>query len=118
MRNYHGAGDTLTLVCPSGGRASGDGVVVDAIFGVAAISADAGAEIEVKVTGEFWLPKTAGEAIGQGAPIYWDNSPAPGTASKFAPGNMIIGVATRAALAGDASVLVRLNGAFAVETET
>lgn len=118
MRNYVQPGDTLKVTCPAGGRAAGDGVLVDALFGVACGDADAGDDIEIKTTGVFWLAKTAGEAIGQGAPIYWDNTPAPGTASKFAPGNVLIGVATEAVLAGSTNVPVRLNGAFAIEPQT
>jgi predicted RecA/RadA family phage recombinase len=106
MRNFVQEGSVITLVAPHDVK-SGDGVVVGAIFGVAAYDALAGAEVECSVEGVFNLPKAAG-ALAQGALVYWSVSPA-GVAGS---GAKLIGVTTKAAASGDTTVDVRLNESF------
>ncbi len=108
MKNYTQRGDTLTLVAPYD-VASGAGMLVGAIFAVAATTAKAGDAVEGDVVGCFDLPKAAG-AVTQGAKLYWDNTAR--VVTTVATNNTLIGVATRAAANGDATANVRLNGAF------
>jgi predicted RecA/RadA family phage recombinase len=57
MKNFVQPGDVVTLTAPSGGVSSGDLVVIAAMCGVCATDAAEGAEVEVKTTGVFDLPK-------------------------------------------------------------
>ena len=107
MKNFIQKGDTLTLTAPTGGVASGDGVLVGSLFGIAAGDAAENDNVEVQTTGVFDLPKATG-AVTQGAKIYWDNTNKNVTTT--ATGNTLIGAATVAAVSGDATVQVKLNG--------
>ena len=107
MKNFIQKGDTLTLTAPTGGVSSGDGVLVGSLFGIAAGDAAENDNVEVQTTGVFDLPKATG-AVTQGAKIYWDNTNKNVTTT--ATGNTLIGAATVAAVSGDATVQVKLNG--------
>ena len=107
MKNYVQRGDVLTVPAPSGGVIAGAGVLVGAIFGVAATSQDAGADVEIATVGVYELAKAA-VAVDLGAPLHWD-----AVAKKIttvADGNPIIGTATAAAISGAATARVRLLG--------
>lgn len=108
MKNYIQPGDTVTVSAPAT-VASGAGVLVGSLFGVACGAAASGAEVEVKTTGVFELPKTSALAISVGDLIYWDNTAKEVNKTNT---NKAIGVAVSAAANPSASVLVRLNGAF------
>jgi predicted RecA/RadA family phage recombinase len=107
MRNFIQTGDTLTFTS-SDPVTSGQGVFLNALFGVAASDAPAGTPFEAAVVGVFELPKAAG-AIEAGAKVYWkaDTSNVTSTAA----GNKLIGAATEAAADAATTVRVRLNGA-------
>lgn len=107
MRNFVQPGDVVTLTAPAGGIATGEGLLVGALFGVAAYTAAEGEEVEASLVGVFELPKGSG-AIGEGAKAYWDSAARAVTVT--ATGNKLIGAAIRAAASGDAAVRVRLNG--------
>lgn len=107
MRNYIQIGDTITAVAPTGGVTSGDGVLIGSLFGVAAYSAAAGEEVELRTVGVFTLPKAAG-AITFGSKAYFDG--AAGNITGTATGNKLIGATIADAATGDATTLVRLNG--------
>lgn len=72
MQNFVQAGGTITATAPSGGATSGDGVLIDHLFGVAAITAAEGADVELVTEGVFDIAKEAGAGIAAGAPAYWD----------------------------------------------
>lgn len=108
MKNFKQPGDTITVTAPAA-VASGDGVLVGSLFGVANYSADNGAEVEIKTTGVFELPKTSALAISVGDLLYWDNSAEVVNKTNT---NKLIGVAVSAAANPSASVEVRLNGAY------
>ncbi|KIN73261.1 DUF2190 family protein [Sulfitobacter guttiformis] len=107
MRNFIQPGDTLTFTS-SDPVNSGQGVMMNSLFGVAASAAAAGDPFEAAVVGVFELPKTAG-AITPGAKVYWKADTADVTTT--ASGNKLIGAATEAATDGANLVRVRLNGA-------
>lgn len=108
MRNYIQKGDTLTVVCPAGGVASGAAALLGALFGVAVGGAAEGEPLQLATEGVFELPKLAAAVFAQGGKVSWDaaNSrcDAPGT------GKAPIGVATDAAGNGTALARVRLDG--------
>lgn len=108
MKNFIQTGDIVPVTAPAGGLASGAGVLVGSLFGVAIGPAAAGAAVEISTRGVFDLPKTGSGALAAGAKVYWDDTAkaATGTAS----GNSLIGVALAAAAADSANIRVRLNG--------
>lgn len=108
MKTFIQSGAVLALIAPYA-VASGGGALVGSIFGVAVNTVANAAEGEFAVTGVHDLAKATG-AVTQGALIYWDNTNKVVTTTSS--GNKLIGVAAAAALSGDATARVRLNGAF------
>jgi len=112
MKNFVQPGDMLTLTAPYD-VASGGGVLVGSIFGIAAFAALNGASVEAKTTGVFDLVATTHattQAFAVGDAVYWDNSAK--KATKVDTSNTKIGVAVAAKASPDAVVRVRLNGSF------
>ncbi|WP_375455721.1 DUF2190 family protein [uncultured Methylobacterium sp.] len=109
MKNYVQKGDILTVTAPSD-VASGDGVIVGAIFGIAGISALSGADVEIDVEGVYDLPKVSAQPWTQGAAVYWDA--AAKNVTTTSAGNTKIGVAVLAAANPSSVGRVRLNGTF------
>ena len=107
MKNFIQAGDTITVVSPGVVR-SGDGVLIQNTFGIAAYDANLGDSLELVVEGVFTLPKAAGPIL-QGTKVFWDD-----VAKNVNPvvGNLIIGVVTADVFAVDFTANVRLNGSF------
>lgn len=108
MKNYIQPGDVVTVSAPAE-VASGVGVLVGSLFGVTAFAAASGADVEVKTTGVFELPKTSALAISVGDLIYWDNTAKVVNKTNT---NKLVGVAVSAAANPSDTVQVRLNGAF------
>ena len=111
MRNFVQIGDVITAIAPVGDVKSGDGVLLGAIFGVAATDAVAGAAVELAVAGVFDLPKAAG-VIAFGAPVYWDATAKAVVAADTA--DAMIGVCVLAAAADGLTCRVRLGAAAVV----
>jgi predicted RecA/RadA family phage recombinase len=108
MRNFIQPGDSLAVAVPyAGGVLSGQGVLVGALFGVAAVDGAQNAVIEAATQGVFDLTKEPALAISAGARVFWDNTNRRVTTT--ATGNFCIGLATQAALAADATVRVWLR---------
>ena len=107
--NYVQPGDTITLVAPYQ-VASGAGLLVGSIFGVALAAAANGAAVEARRVGVFDLDKASG-AVTQGQKIYWDNTNKVVTTTSTS--NTLIGAATQAAASGDATARVLLTGQIA-----
>ena len=111
MRNYIQPGHAITLAAPYD-VASGDGLLVGAIFGVATHEALSGAEVEAQLTGVVEITKVGTQAWTAGARVYWDDTNK--RATNVATDNTLIGVAVLAVGAGAEEVVgrVRLNGSF------
>ena len=111
MRNYIQPGHAITLAAPYD-VASGDGLLVGSIFGVATHDASTGAEVEAQLTGVVEITKVGTQAWTAGARVYWDDTNK--RATNVATDNTLIGVAVLAVGAGAEEVVgrVRLNGAF------
>ena len=107
MKNFIQHGDSLTVPAPVGGTISGNAYLIGSLFGVAATTQAAGADVVLKTTGIFELPKTSALAIALGDAVYWDDTAK--VVNKTAAANTLIGYATRAAANPSATVRVRLN---------
>jgi predicted RecA/RadA family phage recombinase len=108
MKNFIQNGDMISAIAPVGGIASGQGIVVGSLFGVAAKAAAEGEGVEIATVGVYELPKAPATAIAQGARVAWDD-----TAKQVAlPGTGLypVGIATEAAGNGATTVRVRLDG--------
>jgi predicted RecA/RadA family phage recombinase len=86
----------------AGGVTSGQGVLVGALFGVAAVDGVQNAVIECQTKGVFDIAKEPALAITAGARLFWDNTNRRLTTT--ATGNFQVGLATVAALAADTTV--------------
>lgn len=108
MRNFVQTAVLITVAAAPYVVASGGGCLVGALFGVAQAAAANGAQVVLETQGVFDLPKAAGDTPAVGAKVYWND--AAKSVTTTAAGNTLIGCAIKAALAGDATVRVRLNG--------
>jgi len=106
MKNHVQFGNMLTFTAADT-VTNGQGVLMGALFGIAATDAATGEEFEAAITGVYELPKAA-EEITAGAPVFWDD--AEGHVTLDDDGNPLVGAATVTAGAGAALVPVRLNG--------
>jgi predicted RecA/RadA family phage recombinase len=111
MKNYVQHGNTITLTTPYA-VASGDGLLVGSIFGVASGTAALGEPVEAALVGVYELKKLGSQAWAVGDRIYWDNTARQTT--KITTSNTAVVVATEAVAGGAGDVVgrVRLNGAF------
>lgn len=110
MKNFVQHGHALTITAASA-VASGGGVLVGALFGVAAADIAAGADGVINVTGVYDLPKAPSQAWAVGERVYWDAGA--GRCTTVATENTLIGAAALAVGGGAGETLgrVRLNGA-------
>lgn len=107
MKNYVQDGSVLTVVAPSGGIASGAGLKVGEVFGVAQVAAAEGESVAIVLEGVFTLPKVSAQAWTVGARVYWDDTNKNVTTT--ASGNKLIGAAAAAAANPSATGSVLLN---------
>lgn len=111
-KNKIADGEVLTMIAPSGGVVSGSGYKIGDVFGVAAVTAAAGAEFALDLEGVYPLPKAATITPAPGVKLYWDDTAKNVTTTVTA--NTLIGAHAGKVAAGaaDATIRVRLNGAF------
>lgn len=109
MKNFIQLGKNLTVAAPTGGVASGDPVLIGAIFGVAAFTAAEGAEVELATTGVFSLPKTTGQVWAVGDSLYWDAAQKKLTTTTS--DNLRVAVATKAAGSSDTTGYAKIGAA-------
>ena len=107
MKNFIQNGSTVTLTAPYD-VASGQGLLVNALFGVASADAKAGEDVEAVLEGVFELSKKDDQQVDQGAKLYWDDTNKQLTTT--ASGNTRVGAATVAAGPTTTSARIRLNG--------
>ena len=106
MKNFAEKGETITIAAPAGGVVSGQLVIVADIVGVAQTTQAAGVDVALAVQGVFVLPKAA-VAIGTGVKVYWD--PIAKNVTTATAGNILIGRAWASAIAGGATVAVKIT---------
>ena len=111
MKNFVQPGNTITLAAPAA-VTSGSGILVGAIFGIAAHDAASGEPVETVTAGVFDLNKVGSEAWSVGDRVYWDDTDK--RVTKVATDNTLIGVALAAVGSGadETTGRVRLNGAY------
>lgn len=94
MKNYIQEGKTLTVTAISD-VASGGGVLIGSLFGVAIGSAASGSSVTISRSGVFSLPKVEAQAWTVGDQIFWDDGDT--TCTTASEGNVLIGLAVAAA---------------------
>jgi len=107
MKTYLQKSDVITVAAPAGGIASGDGLIVGNIFGIAAFAAAAGEPVELATTGVYQMPKTTAAVLTVGARVAWDNTAK--NINVLGTGRFPVGVAIETAGNGITSVAVRLD---------
>ena len=111
MKNYVQPGNTISLTAPYA-VASGDGLLVGSIFGVASRTAALGETVESTLVGVFDLTKVGSQAWAAGAKVYWYNTNK--RCTTVATDNTLIGVAVEAVASGASDTIrrVRVNAAL------
>ncbi|SDR39924.1 DUF2190 family protein [Pseudovibrio sp. Tun.PSC04-5.I4] len=113
MKNFISQGNTLTFTNDTGTPiASGSGVLLGIIFGIAAGDIAENTSDILNLLGTYELAKAPSEAWSLGAAVYWDNTAKHCT--NVATNNTLIGAAIEAVGGGATDILgkVRLNGSF------
>ena len=108
MKNFIQTGHMITVPAPTGGVVSGQGVIVGALFGIAATTAPEATNVEIATTGVYDLPKAPATVFALGDRVAWDDA-----AKVIAPpaaGLYPVGIAITAAGNGAVTVRVRLDG--------
>lgn len=67
-------GDAITVTAATGGVASGDGVIVSGLPGVATFTAAEGEPLELATIGVCKLPPVTAVAFAVGAQVAWDDT--------------------------------------------
>lgn len=107
MKNFIEHGEVFEWTVSGSPVASGDVVIIGALLGVAAISANVGDLCRARRGGVYTLPSDTGTAYAQGDTLYWD-----GTAkrvTKTSSANTKAGVAFTGKASGDTSTPVLLS---------
>lgn len=102
------SGDVMTFVAPTGGVTSGQGVLVESLFGVAVTDAAQGAEVECITKGVVELTALNTATANKFAKAYWDATNK--RVTNVAADNYKIGVFAVAKGSGPVVAQVRLDG--------
>lgn len=108
MKNYIQPGVNLPVIAAAA-TASGSGVLVGSLFGVAQNEAEANGELTIVRCGVFDLTKTSTQAWSVGVKVYWNDSTKKCTTADT--GNTLIGVAVEPAVNPSEIGRVLLDGA-------
>ena len=111
MKNFIQAGENITIAAPSI-IASGEGVLVGSLYGIANGAAELGANVVLSTTGVFDMTKNLTDDIGVGDILYWDDTAKAVTIDDDSGANVKVGVAVTVAANPSSAVRVRLNGSF------
>lgn len=74
MKNLVQEGRKPTMVAPTGGVVSGQGVLIGKLFGIPLTTAAEGESFALVRDGKFTHAKNSAEAWTIGANLYWDNT--------------------------------------------
>ncbi len=107
MKNKIQKGDVLTVTAPYA-VTSGQGVLVGALFGVAAGDAVQGASVEIDRTGVYSLTANTADTGVAGVKMYWDNTARRLTTT--ATNNTLVGALAVAKGGSDTTASVLLDG--------
>lgn len=106
-KNYQQRGDAIDITAPYD-VASGGGVQIGTLFGVAQSPAETGDPVVIIPRGVWELAKTSAQAWTVGAKLYWDNSAKLVTTTAASGANLPIGHALAVAPNPSATGTVRL----------
>jgi predicted RecA/RadA family phage recombinase len=109
MKNYVQPGDSITLTTATA-ASSGDGVLVNNLFGIASGDAAIGESLVLTTKGVFTMPKPSTDVMAVGAVVYWDDSASLVTTDDNTGSNLRVGLAVTAAANPSGTVNVRLDG--------
>ena len=106
--NKVGDTDVITVTAPAA-VASGAGVLVGLLFGVAVHAAASGQPVAIMTEGVFRLPQATGAAINEGVRVFWDS--AAGNITTTTTSNNCVGWAIGPGnyASGATEILVRLG---------
>jgi len=107
MKNFIQPGNVITLPAPYN-LTSGQGVLVGAVFGVAANDALQGTTVEAVRAGVFALGAVAADTLAIGDKVYWDNTAK--RITKTATNNVLVGAAASPKSGTETSATVLLDG--------
>jgi len=107
MKNFIQPGNVVTLVAPYN-LTSGQGVLVGAIFGIAANDALQGTSVEAVRDGVFVLGAVTADTLVTGDKVYWDNTAR--RITKTATNNVLVGAAAAPKSGTETSATVLLDG--------
>jgi len=113
MKNFIQNGNNLTLAAPYAVN-SGEGVLVDRVFGVACSDADNGADVDIATVGVFALAKETTDVFTLGQPVYFDTatltvrSHTDPDSNSAGESEALVGVAVAVAGVGTSTVRVKL----------
>lgn len=106
MKNFVQSGVNVTLTAPYA-LTSGQGALVDSLFGVASTDIANGATGDFVTQGVFDLTKIGSQAWTVGSKIYWDNTNR--RCTNVASGNTLIGVCVLAVGSGAGATIGRVR---------
>jgi predicted RecA/RadA family phage recombinase len=107
MKNFIKPGDVFDYTVPAAGVSAGDLVEMGSVIGVALTDGVQDDVVSVYVSGVYEVPKAAG-AVSQGDKLYYDDAAKNLTTADGSGANALAGYAYESALAGDATVKVKL----------
>lgn len=109
MKNYVQKGENITVTAAAAAT-SGDGVLINDLFGIAAGDAAIGEALDLVTVGVFTMTKVGTDAFAVGEPVYWDDAAGLVTSDDDTGSNPEIGLAVTAAANPSGTVNVRLHG--------
>jgi len=107
MKNFVQPGEVVSVAAPYA-VASGAGLLIGNLFGIATTAAENGAAVEALIVGVVDIAKNSAEAWSVGSAIYWDDTAKVATIES--DDNIPIGVAVAAASNPSSIGRVRLTG--------
>jgi predicted RecA/RadA family phage recombinase len=109
MRNFIKPGEVVTRTAPVGGVVAGNAYLIGSLLVIATGDAAAADPFEGQTVGVFSLPKD-GVALAEGQRVFWDDTAKEIVDVDAAGVNKLVGCCDKAALVGDATAEIRLNG--------
>jgi len=107
MRNKVQKGNVITVAAPYA-VTSGAGMLVGALFGIAAGDAANGAQVEIDREGVFDIAAVTADTGAVGVKVYWDNAAKKITTTVGS--NTLVGCLTQAKTGTDTTARVCLDG--------
>jgi predicted RecA/RadA family phage recombinase len=108
MKNYVQKGENITIAATAA-AASGQGVLVGNLFGIAAGDAAIGEDLDLVTEGVFSMAKVSTDVLAVGDFVYWDDANTLATSDDNTGANELIGLAVTVAANPSGTVNVKLG---------